>query len=657
MIPEGCCFEWLHQRPCCSLSNIEQIVGFFGGYSYYKWRKKMFRKCVILIVFLSVIITACKSQTIPEPTLTPINTVVPTLAPTPAPTAISTPTRRELAEQYFLRGLKYVDKGEWDLAIEEYSEAIAIDPEFVEAYYNRGNAYYDKGNLDLAISDYDKAIELDPEDPSAYFNRGMVYGFKGNLDRAINDFDKAIELDPEDADAYYNRGLAYDIMGDLDHAIVDYDKAIELSPEDPEFYNNRGNAYDNKGYFDHAISDYDKAIELDPLAAKPYYNRAIAYYFNEDYELAINDFNKSIELEPEYVDAYFYRGLVYVDLFETENAVADLKKAIEIGLGPDDEEYALTTLDELSSLPAVRIFLGETSQGEKYSFKVEDGEITALEVGFDIPGCETYSPYAQLYVNYPIDENTISIINTNLEIKGSFDSPDSASGSMRIHPAICNGEVDVTWSASTNFVPPVVNIPERALPEMEIPEGLFIPEAGDDKFYQPGISSQGDWFLYTSGMESMLPIPAGWSTNETGQETHIIFFEKGRPDEPTIFIRLVIIPEFNGGTDPSTATINEFSDNLKALDVHKILAAETLDDDKGYILANLNHESNTSEMMLLFTSRSMNNPSGPFTHLFAAYSATADWDGYYPIVRAMLEKWFTLDSTPLGAQLPESLNE
>jgi hypothetical protein len=300
----------------------------------------------------------------------------------------------------------------------------------------------------------------------------------------------------------------------------------------------------------------------------------------------------------------------------------------------------------------ISLFRGETSQGEKFSFKVEKGEITALEVAFDIPGCKSYSPYAQLYVNYPITENTISIININLEITGTFDSPNNASGTMRIHPAICDGEVDATWSASTNLLPPIMNIQEVVLPEMEIPEGLFNPEAGDEKFYQSGIESQGDWYLYNSALESMLPIPAGWSTNETGNETHIMFFEKGRPDEPTIFIRLATIPEKDGGTDTSTTTIHEISDNLKALGVHKILVVETIDDDKGFILANLNHASGASEMMLLFTSRNLNNPSGPITHVFTAYAAPADWEGYYPIVRAMLAKWVALDYTPLGGELP-----
>ena len=45
------------------------------------------------------------------------------------------------AEAYYNRGIAYGDKGEYDKAIEDYSKAIELNPEYAEAYNNRGNAY------------------------------------------------------------------------------------------------------------------------------------------------------------------------------------------------------------------------------------------------------------------------------------------------------------------------------------------------------------------------------------------------------------------------------------------------------------------------------------------------------------------------------------
>ena len=40
------------------------------------------------------------------------------------------------------------------------------------AYYNQGNAYYKVGDYEGAIDNYNQAIKLNPKDAQAYLNRG-----------------------------------------------------------------------------------------------------------------------------------------------------------------------------------------------------------------------------------------------------------------------------------------------------------------------------------------------------------------------------------------------------------------------------------------------------------------------------------------------------
>ena len=69
------------------------------------------------------------------------------------------------------------------------------------AYSNRGVAYWKKSEYDRAIADYTEAIALDPNDAIAYSNRGAAYKKRGEVDRAIADYTKAIALDPNYANA------------------------------------------------------------------------------------------------------------------------------------------------------------------------------------------------------------------------------------------------------------------------------------------------------------------------------------------------------------------------------------------------------------------------------------------------------------------------
>jgi tetratricopeptide (TPR) repeat protein len=106
-----------------------------------------------------------------------------------------------------------------------------INPKTAIGFVGRGDSYAEKGEYDLAISDYSKALELNPLDPMfvhAYFNRGVAYFQKGKYNQAIADFTKVIEIKPTDADARFRRAAAYLFKGEYDKAWEDVHKAQNL---------------------------------------------------------------------------------------------------------------------------------------------------------------------------------------------------------------------------------------------------------------------------------------------------------------------------------------------------------------------------------------------------------------------------------------------
>lgn len=222
-------------------------------------------------------------------------------------------------------------------AIEAYSHAIALKPNFAEAYNNRGTVLNEMAELDRAIRDFNKAIALRPNLAEAYYNRGTAYGFKSDHDRAMQDYEDAIKLKPNIIEAYYNLGVAHAFKNDLNRAIQYYNKAIKLKSDFVVAYNNRGIAYLGKRKYDLAIRDFNKAIALNPMDANPYVNRGSAYYDKGDYDRAIQDLDKAMVLEQNPADvyrnrgiAYYARGIAWLKQSEWDKAKADLAVAKEM---------------------------------------------------------------------------------------------------------------------------------------------------------------------------------------------------------------------------------------------------------------------------------------------------------------------------------------
>jgi len=126
-------------------------------------------------------------------------------------------------------------------------------------------AYIQKGDFDKAIEDLDQTIKQNPNSSAAYFNRSLAYSAKDDFSKAIEDLNQSIELNPNNADAYLLRGSALAINGDgSDKVIKELNEAIRLNPNSAEAYFLRGAAYSNKEDYVKAIADFEAALRINP---------------------------------------------------------------------------------------------------------------------------------------------------------------------------------------------------------------------------------------------------------------------------------------------------------------------------------------------------------------------------------------------------------
>ena len=233
-------------------------------------------------------------------------------------------------EAFYHRALAHQAAGDSAGALADYTQVLSLDPKRANAYGNRGFVKQGQGDYDGALADYNQALLLDPKIPGAYYNEGLIEVQKGNLDSAISAYDHALDLDPKMAVAYYNRGVAKNTEGNLDGAIADYTRAITLNPGIARAYCDRGFARQSKGDPVGALADYAQALALNPNMADVYYNRALIKMQKGDLDGAIADENQSIELDPKNGLAYDSRGLGRFGKNDFKGASSDLGKFCEL---------------------------------------------------------------------------------------------------------------------------------------------------------------------------------------------------------------------------------------------------------------------------------------------------------------------------------------
>ena len=226
------------------------------------------------------------------------------------------------------RGNERCEEEDFKGAVEEYTRAIRIDPEFIEPYVRRGYAYLKKGNWsDREFAEFIKMVEeaLDVAEIACLQD-----------DRELADLIKGFKLvglaaahEGLEARDYIERGNYYCDQEDFEGAVEEYTRAIHIDPNCTEAYFRRGYVYYNHlSEYEKAIQDGATLIELNPNLALAYSNRGLAYFGRGRYEKAVQDYTKAIELRGAPID-YGRRGDAYWELDKAEEDVERAKAAEE----------------------------------------------------------------------------------------------------------------------------------------------------------------------------------------------------------------------------------------------------------------------------------------------------------------------------------------
>lgn len=121
---------------------------------------------------------------------------------------------KDLAAAAKTRGNEAFTKGEFQKAVEEFTEAIKQDPTDGIFYSNRSGAFASLKQFEQALEDANKCLELRPDFVKGYSRKGVALFGMGKHKEAEEAYDAGLKLDP--ANAQLKDGLSESRRAQMD---------------------------------------------------------------------------------------------------------------------------------------------------------------------------------------------------------------------------------------------------------------------------------------------------------------------------------------------------------------------------------------------------------------------------------------------------------
>jgi putative PEP-CTERM system TPR-repeat lipoprotein len=273
-------------------------------------------------------------------------------------------SNRDLDKQeYYERGMKFLDNGNPNGAIIAFKKAIERDQNYFEARYQLALAYILKGKYESAEKELNKVLRLNPSFNEAYLSLAKVYINTGKAEEGIKKIEYYLQKDNNNPEAYELLAVAYSVKKDYKKAEELLKKALDISPGRAEsklilagIYTDsdrdkeaealvreviKTDEQNKKALYllariqhkqnkiDDLIATYQKILDVYPDEIRAQLELGMAYLWDKDFEKAKKLAESLVNSYPKRPEGYYLRGLIYFHENKIDEAIISFQKSIK----------------------------------------------------------------------------------------------------------------------------------------------------------------------------------------------------------------------------------------------------------------------------------------------------------------------------------------
>jgi tetratricopeptide (TPR) repeat protein len=234
------------------------------------------------------------------------------------------------AEVRRLLGWAELDRNRIDEAIEQFVQALEMEPRDSAAQFGLAVAYRRKGMLEEASVELEKVQVLDAKFPALPLEKGRLAEARGDMDAAVASYRQALGGSPNDAALKSRLGAVLVLTGKLDEGEKLLMEVIEAQPYSAEAEHYLGRIELERGQTEGARQHFLRAARLESDSGL--YRMYVAWVALESNEMttALRELDTALKLDPTLGDAFWLRARIRIRAGVVRDALGDLRKAIEL---------------------------------------------------------------------------------------------------------------------------------------------------------------------------------------------------------------------------------------------------------------------------------------------------------------------------------------
>ena len=253
----------------------------------------------------------------------------------------------------------YLQQNQSDQAIEPFTRAITLRPDWAPLYRGRAAANLARKQATPAqragaMADLDEAIRLEhPGSPILaldYTRRARLLNQEAREEDALAACEAALKINPDYLDALRLRLELHRNLKNHAEVIRSCDDLLARDKPSAELYELRGLAKEKLRDYQGAVVDQTLAIALHPGSASLLARRGALYVVTDAPRSALRDFQEAIRLDASNADAYLGRGLALAALGHHREAAADAAKALGLGETTPTRLYNAARIHALAAI-------------------------------------------------------------------------------------------------------------------------------------------------------------------------------------------------------------------------------------------------------------------------------------------------------------------